>query len=69
MRKLLDSRLLHQKQKREPREEFGSVSRRFFNANLGRSRFYQMTNSFYSLWKENQKWEDLWDAKGEITPP
>ncbi len=21
------------------------------------------------LWKENQSWEDLWDLKGEITPP
>jgi diketogulonate reductase-like aldo/keto reductase len=21
------------------------------------------------LWKENQNWEDLWDLKGEITPP
>lgn len=21
------------------------------------------------LWKENQDWEDLWDIKGEVTPP
>lgn len=21
------------------------------------------------LWKDNQSWEDLWDVKGEITPP
>jgi alcohol dehydrogenase (NADP+) len=21
------------------------------------------------LWKDGQSWEDLWDPKGEITPP
>ena len=21
------------------------------------------------LWKEGQRWEDLWDLGGEITPP